>query len=210
MPLPLLGYVHILTFFVPVVVAARRYKDLGSTLRLLSLLCLIAAANSVIGFALGRFGINNQPLANCFVVVEFVMVGLIFRSAVRSRALKLLFAASVIVFPAVWVLHQGLFADLFRMNTEMAVVSKALLVLLAVAAMGQMLSGDPQIPFGTQPVFWIATAVLLYSTGTFVVFGLGNYFLETNKDLFVAAWHMNWALIISSNLLFTKALLCSS
>jgi len=57
-------------------------------------------------------------------------------------------------------------------------------------------------------VFWVAAAVILYSTGTMAVLGLGNFLMKLGRPYFVAAWHINWTLIIVANIFYTKGMLC--
>lgn len=208
MPLPLLGYLHIATYFLPAALGAKRYVGLSSPMKLLSVLCIVAAINAVLSFILGRLGYNNQPLANAYAVAEFVLLIFVFRAGLRSRVGNRLLLGCAALLPIVWTLHQFLVGNLLEMNTDMALLSKGILVLISIFAMAQVLTGESLAPLGRRPMFWTSMAVMLYATGTFVVFGLGNYFLQTDVHLFVAAWQINWVLIITSNLLFTKALLC--
>jgi hypothetical protein len=89
------------------------------------------------------------------------------------------------------------------------VISRIFLVVMCVIT----LIGVPRSRGGrltSQPVFWVLTGTVLYSSGSFVVFGLSNVLLREGLAYFHIAWHINWLLLIAANLLYTKGLLCKS
>jgi hypothetical protein len=72
----------------------------------------------------------------------------------------------------------------------------------------QSLLADSSVRLVEKSLFWVVSAVLLYSAGSMVVIGLSDRLLRANYWLLYVAYHVNWALEISANLLYSKALLC--
>jgi len=209
MPIPLLGYIHIASYFIPAAVALRRYNRFTTSMRILAVLAFVSCTNIIILFVMARLKANNQPLANIFVLLEFLLVGLIYFHSATSSRLRGFLLGCLFFFPFIWIVNRAFFDVPLQMNTEMALLSRLFLILMSIFIVAQE-QRDLSGRMIDKSVFWVATSVILYSSGTFIVFGVGNLLLKTDVSQFVWAWHINWSLIIISNLLYTKALFCRS
>jgi hypothetical protein len=205
--IPLLGYIYFGFSFVPVVVGLFRYRKMSTPMRLLTALCALAVVNVVTSLILGRMKINNQLIANVYVPVELILItSVYYLSTVAGRSKRVLLgSASLFVF--VWLVDVTFFEPLTEMNSTMAAISRLFLIAQSFM-MITVVSRESAVQMSKSAVFWVASGVILYSTGTFIVAGLGNRLLEIDVSLFVVAWHINWMLLIMANLLYTKGMLC--
>jgi hypothetical protein len=207
MSIPLLGYIHFGVSFVPVVVGLFRYKRMSPPMRVLVMLCTFSILNTITAFVLGRMKINNQLIANLYIPVELILItSIYYLSTVAGRSKRVLLGSASLFF-IVWLIDAILIDSLTEMNSSMAAISRLFLIAQSLMMINFM-SKESSVPLSTRGVFWVASGVILYSTGTFIVAGLGSRLLEINVSLFVMAWHVNWGLLIVANLLYTKGMLC--
>ena len=207
MPIPLLGYIYFGFSFVPVVVGLFRYRKMSTPMRLMTALCALAVVNVVTSLILGRMKINNQLIANVYVLLELIIfTSVYYLSTVAGRFKRaLLGSASLFVF--IWLVDVTFFDPLMEMNSTIAAISRLFLIAQSFM-MITVVSRDSAGQLSKRAVFWIASGVILYSTGTFLVAALESRLLNVNVSFFVIAWHINWSLLIVANLFYTKGMLC--
>ncbi len=207
MSIPLLGYICFGFLFVPAIVGLFRYKKMSTAIRLLTALCVLAVVDGLTSFILGRMKINNQLVANVYVPIEVILItSVYYLSTVAGRSKRVLLG-SASLFVLVWFVDVTFFEPLMEMNSTMAAISRLFLIAQSFM-MITLVSKDSAGALSKRAVFWVASGVILYSTGTFIVAGLGSRLLELNVSFFVIAWHINWSLLIVANLFYTKGMLC--
>ena len=207
MSIPLLGYVCFAVSFVPAVVGLFRYGKMSTPMRLLTALCALAVLNDVTSLILGRMKINNQLLANVYVLVELVLITAVYYFSTVAGRFKRALLGSASLFVLVWLVDVTFFDPLTEMNSTMAAISRLFLIAQSFM-MITVVSRDSAGQLSKRAVFWIASGVILYSTGTFIVAAFGSRLLDINVSFFVIAWHINWSLLIVTNLFYTKGMLC--
>jgi hypothetical protein len=207
MPIPLLGYICFGFLFVPAVVGLFRYRKMPTPMRVLTMLCVLSVVNTVTAFVLGRMKINNQVVANLYVLVELILITAVYFLSTVAGRIKRVLLGSASLFVFVWLVDVTFFDPLTEMNSTMAAISRLFLIAQSFMII-TVVSRDSAGQLSKRAVFWVASGVILYSTGTFIVAGLGSRLLETNVSFFVIAWHINWGLLIVANLFYTKGMLC--
>jgi hypothetical protein len=207
MAIPILGYIYLASAFIPVSVGLARYRSIAKPMKILTLLCILSLINAGTELVLARYGLNNQFLANAYVPVEVFLITLVYYLSLSVSKYRRILVGCASVFLLVWTADR-IFLDMpDQMNSEMAIVSRLFLFAMSLVVISA-LSRDATSRLDQKYLFWIATGVIVYSTGTFIVAGLGNRLLQLSASLFVIAWHINWLLLIIANLLYTKGLLC--
>jgi hypothetical protein len=101
------------------------------------------------------------------------------------------------------------FYDPDHIDSAMAIVSRILLIVMSLVTL-QAAMRDEQSHLTARPIFWVVIGVILYSSGTMLVFGLSNQLLKLGETYFIVAWHVNWSLLIIANLAYTRGMLCKS
>jgi len=178
-------------------------------MKILTLLCVLAVLSASAELTLGRLAVNNRFIANNYVPVEVLLITLVYFFSTSTAKYRRILIATYALFAIVWTVDKVLFDVPNETNSTMALVSRLFLFSISLLMISTA-SRDTKTALGDKPIFWVAAGVLLYSTGTFVVVGLGNRLLQLNVTLFVIAWHINWLLLIVANLLYTKGLLCKT
>lgn len=207
MSIPLLGYICFGFSFVPTIVGLFRYRKMSTPMRLLTALCVLAVADGLTSFILGRMKIDNQLIANVFVPIELTLITSIYYFSTVAGRPKRVLLGSASVFVVMWLVDVTFFEPLMEMNSTMAAISRLFLIAQSFVIL-TAISTESSVKLGKKAVFWVASGVILYSTGTFIVTALGARLLEINISLFDLAWHINWLLLIVANLFYTKGMLC--
>jgi hypothetical protein len=170
-------------------------------------LSLVAVVNIVLQFLLGRWGIRNHVVSDYYRVLEVsLLCGVFWRSVTQQRVRKVL-AILALLFVLVWFVDLVLSNGHQRLNNEMAMMSRLVLLVMSLTTLHAELRNE-RTSLTERSVFWVSTAVALYTTGTFLVLAFSNYLLALGRTYFDVAWHINWGLLIAANLMYTKGMMC--
>jgi len=205
--LPFLFYVAFGSSFVPMIIGLVRYKNLEKGVRALVVLCVANCCQTTLSFVLSMIRVRNLELLNDYRPVEIVLLGAVFYLLVQSRLVQRIVVACVALYVLVWLADKFTLDDPSQLNNRMAMLSRLIAIIISIAALysGQKsLSGS----FLRSSLFWVGTAVLLYSSGTLLLLGWSNQLAKSGMDTFITAWQINWVLLIMANLFYMKGLLC--
>jgi hypothetical protein len=205
--IPTLGYVHLLSFLFPAFVGIRNYAKMDRPMRLLTLLCIFAVVNIVVQFLLGRWGIRNHIVSDYYRVLEVSLLCGVFWLSVTQQRVRKVMVILAMLFVLAWFVDLVLSNGHQRLNNEMAMTSRMVLLVMSLTTLYAELRNE-RTSLAERSVFWVSTAVALYTAGTFLVLAFSNYLLVLGRTYFDVAWHINWALLIAANLMYTKGMMC--
>jgi len=209
MATPVLGYVAAGAVFVPAAVGIARYKLLDQAMKLFTVFSLTSCLSVSAAFILGLFKIKNYIVSDIYHLVEVPFLALIYHTAIASASVRRILKGCILVYVAVWLADQLYFADPARLNNALAMTSRIFLVVMSIIALHAFLKST-EARLTKEPMFWIITGTILYSSGSLVVVALSNELYKMGLTYFVIGWYINWTLSIVATLMFTKGLLCSS
>ncbi len=207
MPTPTLGYVAAWSYVIPVAAGITRLRVLSTALKVFLILCVLSALQVGAQYVLGARGISNYFLLNYFVALEFILIILVYSLSTSSRGVRAVLSACAILFLVYWIVDLIFWNDPTRISSVAAVAANILLIVASVAIL-QSATRDTTTRLADRPIFWVATGVAVYAAGSLLVLGFSNELLKLGVEYFDVGWHINWSLIILSNLLFAKGLLC--
>ena len=198
------------SFLIPMVAGILRYRKLNGPMRMLFFLSLFSAVEVEFEYILPLTGTkNNLFLPNTSFLAETVFFGVVYLLAVTNRKVQNSIFAMVMVFLAVWIIDKAFFEVPGRLNGEMGIVSRAFILTMSILVLHEV-AKSTSISLVDEPIFWVTTAAILYSSGALFIYGLMNDLVKMGKSYFMAAWYINWSLAIISNLMFTKGLSCKT
>jgi len=206
-PIPTYAYVQFATYFVPVEVGAVRFKQLSDAMKTMFILCIVSVLDLSLELVLNRLGIHNLFMDDLFLPIEVSFLGAVFFLGVRSRKARTVIVGSALGFLVVWVIDKIYFDNPDSINSWMSMASRVVDTFMALVVC-QFAVRDHGGTAVDPSIEWVAAGAIVYSVGTFLIFGLGNQLMELGVQYFTAAWYINWTLAIVSNVLFTKGLLC--
>lgn len=209
MPIPVLGQIHPVSFLLPVAAGIVRFPRLNRAMRILAVLCIAACINIAAQYYLGSLGVKNYFISDYYSVVEVSLLCAVFCFSTVSGGTRRVLTAMVLLYVAFWVVDMVWFYNPAQINSVMAIVSRFFLVVMSLVTL-QTAMRDEASHITGRPVFWVVIGVLLYASGTMVVFAVSNELLNLGPPYFDIAWHVNWSLLIIANLAYTRGMLCKS
>lgn len=200
-------YVVLASSFVPVIVGLMRYKNLDKGAKALLILAAVNCFQMMTSYVLSLMKIHNLELLNDYRPLELVMIAVVFGLMVESRFIRRLLLSCSIGYVLIWIADKIYLDDPTQLNSRMAMLSRIVAIIMSIAVLYSETKASSGLLTG-RPLFWVGTAVLLYSSGTLLVLGLSNQLVNLQRELFILAWQINWTLLIVANLFYTKGLLC--
>lgn len=171
-------------------------------LRLVGISIFFEFAALYIGAALD---LKNLPLLHIFTVLQFYLLALIYRRnlppVIPTRIINWL----IIVFVVIAILSAIFLEGLLRFNTYPRALESIMLIFFSLTFFYKTLKELKIKKLEREPVFWINSGVLIYFSGSLLIFIVSNYFFTSDDILFVA-WGIHAILNIVNNLLYGIAL----
>ena len=209
MPAPVLGYLHLMSYPIPVIVGMKKLSALSKPMRVLTGLCILTCVNIAAQFVLSLFKVTNYFLGEYYTPIEVCLLCAVFYFSVASKGVQLVLTILGGFFIMIWVGNMIWFYDSRHIDSGMAVISRVFLIAISLITL-QVTMKDERSRLVERSVFWVVLGVVLYSCGTLLVVGLSNELIKLGETYFIIAWHVNWSLLVITNLLYTKAILCKS
>jgi hypothetical protein len=209
MTIPTLAYIHLVSYLVPATAGALRFSRLERAMRTLASLCFLACVNITTQYLLGVLRIKNYFISDYYRVVEVPLFCAVFYYSVAPKEVRNVLRGLGILFVVIWGADMIWFNNPDQYKSGMAMISRTFVIVMSLITL-QTAMKDEGSHLVERPIFWIAMGALLYSSGTLLVVGLSNQLLQLGTPYFIAAWHVNWSLLIIANLFYTKGMLCKS
>jgi hypothetical protein len=192
---------------IPAAVGISNFRRLERGMRLLALLCVLACIQLIAENVVALVYENNYFLVDYYTIVEFSLLAAVFYFSIDSKFSRQMIAVLFSAFFIYWFINMVQRPDPHAINTKLAMVSRVFLIAVSLIGFQYSLKGGAS-EISKMPIFWVSFAVVLYSAGTLIVFGLSNQLLELGRPYFDIAWHINWGLLIVVNLMYSKGMLC--
>ena len=209
MSTPIFGYVHLLGYFFPVVVGAKVFRQMSRGVKLLVILSFVSLLNISAQFALSLWKIKNYFVSDYYRIFEVSLLCGVFWLSVTRERIRTILASLGLVFALIWLGDIVLTSGHEQLNSRMAMTSRLFLLVMALIVLCTEVK-DSRVQLTERYTFWVAGAVLLYTSGSFLVLAFSTQLLDLGREYHWAAWHVNWFLLIVCNLMYTKAMLCKT
>ena len=200
-------YVALASSFVPFIVGLMRCKSLDRGAKALLILAAANCCQMMTSYVLSLMKIHNLELLNDYRPLELVMIAAVFGLMIESRFVKRFLLTCSVAYVVIWIADKIYLDDPTQLNSRMAMLSRIIAIIMAITVLYSDAKASTGL-FAKRPLFWVGTAVLLYSSGTLLVLGLSNQLINLNRETFIMAWQINWTLLVMANLFYTKGLLC--
>jgi hypothetical protein len=208
MAIPLFGEICAASNIIPAGVGVVRFKRLSKPMRFLAVLTVLACVQMVASALAGLWKHTNIFLDDYYALVEFCILWTVYFFSIRRRNSRLLLVVLGVMYLAAWLIKVPFYDGPIPIGGSMAVIDRIVLIVLSLVVAQEVLSGEAT-QILEKPVFWVVMGVVLYATGTIMVFGFSDRLLKSGLPYFEMAWRINWTLLIAANLFYTKALMCN-
>ena len=209
MKIPVIALVAVFSFVIPAIAGLIRYKRLNTAMKIFSIFCVYSGLLELTELVLAFRHVNNTFLSKYHVVVESVFMCVVYIFAVGVKRIKRIMSLLTLLFLCIWTVDRIYFDIPGRVNSEMAIASRILIILISVLTI-HTISRHIDRPFIDEPIFWVSSGTLIYSAGVALIIGFVNDFIKMGLSYYISAWNINWSLEILCNFMFTKGFFCEA
>jgi hypothetical protein len=184
-----------------------QWKKSTTAQRFLIVLVVEVFIAAFVEVVLVYFKRHNLWVISLSTLVEFVLIALIIYhlKIKESEKTYILFAgAGFIIF---WIVSKLTFEPFSVFNSYTSVVSRLFQIVISVSLLFDILK-DTSVRIKNDSRIWIASGIIIYSTGSLLLCILFMEILKVSPQLIKALWPINWILVIISELLYARAILC--
>jgi hypothetical protein len=168
---------------------------------LFSLSCLFNVGQ-YIALQTGQNSLINH-IGSLFEVVFLVMAGFIYDQATQHK-LRSIIVVVTVLFLLGWFVNLLVFqTDAITSASKLA--SSLIILFYCVSFFYRLMVELPAIHLHRLPMFWINSALLLYSAGTVFLWAFIEYVIKVYYDTFVYYWVFNLALFVLQQIIIMVA-----
>lgn len=207
MAIPIFAHVAAGSYLIPAAAAFKYRKQLNQPMKFFALFIGYSMLHLASEFILGRLGIHNQFLLNIYRLVFLETILFLYALWTDQKFFKDIFHLAGLAYLLFWCIDVAFtpFPADFRENITAA--SNIVLIIASIMVLNSA-NKHSHRRVTEHSVFWIASGIVLYCTGTMTVTLMSNTILAMGLEYFNALWHINWGFTIISNLFFAKAFTC--
>jgi hypothetical protein len=203
----LMPYFSLLSNAITFLVGLFVLRFLGADRKVLTLFLGVKLAIDLLGMYLALNHINNLWLLHILTILEYSFLIYIFSFWQKNPILKKILHLSIPLFTVLGIAIMLLGENIRYFNS----VTRPIASLALVAAAGYALFELNKETYDSvfrQPRFWIGAAVMLYFSGTLVLFSLGNLLLGTSLQWMKTVFNVNVIMNIVANAMYIGGFLC--
>lgn len=180
----------------PVLVALYRYRWLPVEARVLFGYLLVETCILTASSVLAHYKIPNTALYHGATLVETILLLYFFSVVFKKKKTAFYIKRGMILFPVLAVLNTLLLQPLNSFNSYTITLQYALVILLCFIYWWQF-QEEMAGSWGQQPLNWIISGMLLYFSGSFILFAFSNYIItHFSKSTSTLIWNVHAALSV--------------
>ena len=201
-------FIYMGLYVIVTVLALVRFPEYKSTaLKYFPLLLLFTLLTEFGGSIIASLFDSNVLLYNCFTLVYFIFIFIVFREATDINKFKLYINCLLVFFIAIF-LYFALTTNFVDENQVEAYVSGEVLSIICILLYYiSILRSDAIINIKYDRLFWISVGFFLFFAGTIPVEIIRNYFELKEMTSYDRLKGIQYTLIIIMNLCFIVGLL---
>lgn len=203
----MLAHIASFSYLIPSLAGMRRFRSLDRSMKIFLLLCLWSCLEVLAEYILNVKKINNSFLINYYYLLDDLFLSIVYSFSIEDRRTKRIILTLALLFGCIWIVDKIYFAVPGQMNSEMALTSRIFIIVASIVIVQAVMKKTNNLLID-EPVFWVSTGYVLYSAGVLLIFGLSNELLKLGQVYFKVSWHINWSLIIVTNLMFMRSFYC--
>ncbi len=190
------------TVVVPLALGLLGYGKLSPALKYFVYLLAFTLFTEVTGLVLSRIELKNLWLYNTYTAVEYTLLIMMFTSLLEGNRLRRILLWSIPVFVVIWGLASFLLTVSDKFHSIFLSIESVVFVFLAVMTLVKEMR-DSSVLLVDNPVFWVASGVLVYFAGNLLVFTFIDQLLEDKEVGMLSAWVIHAAMNVSKNIMYS-------
>jgi len=204
---PILAYITLWFHWILAVVVLTFWKRATSPQRLVILVILLIAGSSALEYYQANLGQNNLWITHFSTLFEFLLLSRVFYIWKKKEKQKKVIFVLAIVLVVVWILSKVTIEHFDRYDSYSAGIVRTLEIIYAISLFFDILNDAHTIPWNDARV-WIASGVIIYSSGVILVFVVFNELLKISAPVLRSLWNINWILLILSSSMYLRGIMC--
>ncbi|HEV3412810.1 MAG TPA: hypothetical protein VG101_10040 [Puia sp.] len=128
-------------------------------------------------------GTTNIPWYNIVMLVEFFVYAWYYYCILKNKALRKIILAYLIILPISWFILTFRVFHLTNWNSHIDIAGSIFTVCLSVALYHQLFTAPELVRLSKSPEFWIATALILYYSGSLPFTSMLDFLTEKVRPL---------------------------
>ncbi len=187
--------------------ALLRWKRSTYPQRLLTIVLVMLSIAGPIEVWMGIHHLYNLWVSHIVDSAEYIFFVFIFYLWESRKFERQLLALFGIAFILLWTTGKFTFEPFSGDNIYTAAYAHVTQIVMASMLLSTVFK-ESRITLVTEPKVWVASGVIIYSSGTLLLAALFNAFVESSPELIKSFWPVNWLLAIVCALIFAGGIWC--
>ncbi len=183
------------------------YKSFPKQLKNFAVLIFFSTGNMIFMALLAMYNIPNLGFSHISTLIELNLLCIAFYYWIDNTKIKKSILIILILYIIFWIVSKFTFES-FKLigswTTGTAIIIK---ITLSIILFIELIKGD-SIKWTKDARLWIASGVIISSTGSLFLVVLFNIMLQISYVHLKLVWQVNWVLIIIANVLYIRGFLC--
>ncbi|MBE0642853.1 MAG: hypothetical protein IH600_02115 [Bacteroidetes bacterium] len=196
----------VFTVIFPLSLGTLGFKKLDKAFRYFTVLLLLVLISEASAYALARQYKPNLYIYDIFSAIEYVFLILVFSRWFPNRGIRWILYSSIPIFLIIWSSGKYFSAEVDKFDSIFLSIESVVFVILSVLTLVKEMR-DSSVLLVDNPVFWIASGLLVYFAGNLFVFSLIEQLFRPGVDTYHGIWIIHTALNVTKNILFSFGIL---
>jgi len=199
----LLDEISAFSVALPAILGIHIFNQLDSFSKKVFWLASLGAFTEIILMAIKPM--NNFPVINTYVIIEFFFISYIFCSIYERNRIKIFIKIVSGVFLLFAISNFFFIQGMFVLNS-LSLLMKCIIVSYLALLSFRILMTQPEGEVMRNPIFWFSFGLLIYYAGNLFTFGYGEKYFGNPDTFSFHIWNIHGILNIVFNLSLTLSL----
>jgi len=177
-----------LLILMSIVIGFTKVKRLSNDQQILLALLIIVLAVESFSLIPWSFGVNNFYIYHFYSVVEFLLLGSLYKKHLDGLIKSIYTLVLMIAFVTFALINALFFQSLNEFNSNVTFTECLLLIILSILYFYKLLRDLDHKKLERVPMFWISMSVLTYFSGALILFHVANELIPIPQEERVAVW----------------------
>lgn len=160
-----------------------RFRQHTHALKIFSIfLGLTVVTETLANIAIYYHWETNYIIYNSFMLPEYCLYALFFKSIIRNTRIKGVLSAYLLIFPLIWI-ATTVWLHITTWNSYAVLIGDAATVGMCAAYLFEVLASEELIDLKTSAEFWITAGTLIYCCSEIPITGRLNYLAAHHKQV---------------------------
>jgi len=191
----------------PFIVGLVCIRHLGPLQKLLWLLVCCSIITELLAFLIIKYQDtpNNLPVYNLYVIFSFAFINRIYAKGLNNKIFTPLFNWLLVFFGGFTLVNLIFLQPITTYNTNLIILSYTFYIAMCIIYFYRDLK-ESSLNQPKKPIFWLSTGMLIYYSGSLMLFVFINQIIASSKEVIEMCWTLNAILFVLLNIFYALAL----